>query len=167
MKKTMIALAFLLAACGTAEVAEEVAAPAAPAPAPAPAPKPDPIKEPYAYGDDAELDALWDGCADGVDDDCEDLYWLSPVGSDYEAYALERVNEAAGLFPLNDQDITDAFGTAFFMDIVWSDMSAAEKAELCLGVEIFGADGAATIIVAEATTFDVKEVAEWLSKTCP
>ena len=165
MKKTLIALAVVLAACGTTEVAEREVAPAAPAPAPAP--KPDPVREPDRYGDDAELDALWDGCADGVEADCDDLYWLSPAGSEYETYALERVNELAGLEPLDDQLITDAFGTAFFMDLVWSEMSAREQAELCLGVRIFGSDGAAAIIVAEAPTFDVEEVAEWLSKTCP
>jgi hypothetical protein len=165
MKKTLIVLALVLAACGTTEVTEGVAAPAAPAPAPAP--KPEPVKEPYAYGDDAELDALWDGCADGVEPDCDDLYWLSPAGSEYEDYALDRVNELAGIAPLTDQDITDAFGTTFFMDLVWSEMSADEQAELCLGVRIFGPDGAAAIIVAEATTFDAREVAEWLSKTCP
>jgi len=164
MKKTLIALAVLLAACGTTEVAEEVVAPAAPAPAPAP--KPEPVKEPYAYGDDAELDALWDGCAEGAEGDCDDLYWLSPIGSEYEAYALERVNELAGLDLLDDQAITDALGAEFFLDMIWNGMNDTERAEICSGVGLFGSDGAAGIIVAEAPTFDRQEVAEWLTKTC-
>lgn len=166
MKTTMIGLAFLLAACGTAEVAEEVAAPAAPAPAPAPAPKPDPIKEPYAYGDDAELDALWDGCAAGVADDCDDLYWLSPIDSEYETYAVERVNELAGLELLDDQAITDALGAEFFLNLVWAGLDDEGRADICLGVTLFGADGAAAIVVSDAPTFDRAEVAEWLTKTC-
>jgi hypothetical protein len=38
------------------------------------------------YGDDAELDALWDACADGDLGACDDLYLQSPVGSTYEAF---------------------------------------------------------------------------------
>jgi hypothetical protein len=38
------------------------------------------------YGDDAELDALWDSCADGDDAACDQLYLESPLGSAYEAF---------------------------------------------------------------------------------
>lgn len=39
------------------------------------------------YGDDAELDAYWDGCAAGDLASCDDLWFNSPIGSAYEAYA--------------------------------------------------------------------------------
>lgn len=39
-----------------------------------------------AYGDDAQLDRLWDSCAAGDALACDDLYLESPVGSEYEAY---------------------------------------------------------------------------------
>jgi hypothetical protein len=163
VKKTLIGLALLLAACGGAEAPE--AAPAPP-PAPAPAPAPEPEKDPYGYGDDAKLDGLWDECEAGDEAACDDLYWLSPLGSEYETYALERVNELAGVAPLTEQDIADAFGAAFFLDQVWAGMSEAEQVELCLGVGIFGPEVSASIIVSEAPTFNVGEVAEWLTKTC-
>jgi hypothetical protein len=38
------------------------------------------------YGDDASLDRLWELCADGDWDACDELYWESPVGSGYETF---------------------------------------------------------------------------------
>lgn len=40
-----------------------------------------------SYGDDPTLDALYDACAAGDMVACDDLYWDSPLGSDYEAFA--------------------------------------------------------------------------------
>ena len=42
--------------------------------------------EPNAYGDDSYLDSLWDACAGGDTQACDDLYWESPVGSEYESF---------------------------------------------------------------------------------
>jgi len=44
---------------------------------------------PQAYGDDPELDALYDACADGDLAACDDLYMEAPFGSDYEAFGLD------------------------------------------------------------------------------
>lgn len=41
---------------------------------------------PQAYGDDATLDALWDACEAGSGSACDDLYWDSPIGSEYESF---------------------------------------------------------------------------------
>ena len=41
-----------------------------------------------AYGDDPRLDSLYDSCAAGDMVACDDLYWESPIDSDYEAFAL-------------------------------------------------------------------------------
>lgn len=38
------------------------------------------------YGDDPVLDALWDQCEAGDGAACDDLYWDSPLGSDYEEF---------------------------------------------------------------------------------
>jgi len=38
------------------------------------------------YGDDPELDALWDGCAAGDMAACDDLYFESPLNSEYEEF---------------------------------------------------------------------------------
>jgi len=39
-----------------------------------------------SYGDDPELDALWDACEAGDDAACSDLFWQSPIGSEYESF---------------------------------------------------------------------------------
>jgi Protein of unknown function (DUF2510) len=44
-------------------------------------------EDPDTYGDDAELDVLWDGCAGGDMAACDDLFWSSSIGSDYESFA--------------------------------------------------------------------------------
>lgn len=43
--------------------------------------------EPDAYGDDPELDALYDDCEDGDMAACDTLFFDSPIGSEYEAFA--------------------------------------------------------------------------------
>lgn len=40
------------------------------------------------YGDDPYLDGLYDGCAEGDDHACDDLYWESGPGTEYEDFAL-------------------------------------------------------------------------------
>lgn len=53
---------------------------------------------PQAYGDDASLDALYDACAAGDLGACDDLWWSSAPGSDYEAFAMTcggRVGDGA------------------------------------------------------------------------
>lgn len=42
--------------------------------------------DPFAYGDDPELDAMWDACSLGDADACQELYFASPFGSVYEAF---------------------------------------------------------------------------------
>lgn len=42
--------------------------------------------EPYTFGDDAGLDALWVNCQNGLMQACDDLYQDSPVGSEYEYF---------------------------------------------------------------------------------
>ena len=50
---------------------------------------------PLAYGDDVELDALWDECEAGDGTACDQLWELAPVGSEYERFGVtcgEREN---------------------------------------------------------------------------
>jgi len=42
--------------------------------------------EPYTYGDDPDLDLLWDGCAAGNAAACDQLYVASPASSAYEQF---------------------------------------------------------------------------------
>jgi hypothetical protein len=46
----------------------------------------DQVDGPYTYGDDATLDGFWDACEAGSGDACDELYFGSPFGSEYEAY---------------------------------------------------------------------------------
>lgn len=43
---------------------------------------------PIAYGDDPELDALWDQCEAGDGSACDQLWELAPVDSDYERFGV-------------------------------------------------------------------------------
>ncbi|PYF99060.1 hypothetical protein SAMN05216184_10982 [Georgenia satyanarayanai] len=52
-----------------------------------------------AYGEDADLDRLWDSCAEGDAQACDDLYLESPVGSEYEEYG----DTCGGRFPPGEQ----------------------------------------------------------------
>lgn len=40
--------------------------------------------EPYSYGDDPDLDNLWDSCFEGDWSDCDELYLQAPFDSEYE-----------------------------------------------------------------------------------
>lgn len=42
--------------------------------------------QPSTYGDDPQLDALWDACEAGDGQACDDLYFQSPIGSEYERF---------------------------------------------------------------------------------
>lgn len=42
--------------------------------------------EPFGYGEDPELDALWDACSVGDAIACDDLFFQTPIGSAYEAF---------------------------------------------------------------------------------
>lgn len=42
--------------------------------------------EPYTFGDDGDLDALWLDCEAGAMQACDDLYQDSPVDSEYEFF---------------------------------------------------------------------------------
>lgn len=44
------------------------------------------FEEPCTYGDDAELDALWDACEGGDGEACDTLYRDSAFGSEYEHF---------------------------------------------------------------------------------
>ncbi|NCG38259.1 MAG: hypothetical protein GWP48_12165 [Actinobacteria bacterium] len=50
------------------------------------------------YGDDPELDKMWDACERGQMQACDDLFFESPIGSDYEAFgnSCGRRNQPSG-----------------------------------------------------------------------
>lgn len=44
------------------------------------------VDDPCHYGDDPDLDALWDACADGFGGACDRLYYDSPFDTRYEQF---------------------------------------------------------------------------------
>jgi hypothetical protein len=57
------------------------------------------------YGDDPELDALWDRCDAGSGSACDELFWSSPIDSDYEDFGASCGNRfAASERPLSCED---------------------------------------------------------------
>jgi len=153
------------------EVAQETtSAPAAPAPTlPAPTPPAAPerpsVDGPDQYGDDPEFDALWDLCEAGDYEACEDLYWNSPLNSEYEAFALSSLNMMDEA--LTEEQLSDLVSADFLMDLVWDGMDTEGKAELCLGYGLLGGLGAGTIISESSNgTVTPEEAAAWLKRKC-
>ncbi|WP_299036073.1 hypothetical protein [uncultured Pseudokineococcus sp.] len=66
------------------------------------------LSEGDAYGDNPDLDALWDACEDGDGTACDDLYLQSALGSGYEGFGYtcgERLGEAEER-PLSCEEVT-------------------------------------------------------------
>lgn len=149
-----------LAACGSPE--PQVAPPsppiAEPAPAPAPAPLPPVPSQPYSYGDDPVLDALWDRCDGGDSQACDDLFWDSPLNSEYEQFAEERMQPV----------LPPALNPMAILDIAWSsELTAQDRRDICDGAEMFGYDVAAALIVDGLEQhLSASDVASWLTTKC-
>jgi hypothetical protein len=83
-----------------------------------------------AYGDDPELDALWDACLDGDDTACDDLYWQS-----FGAYEVVAAT-CGGRAPLlglggGCQDRLDPDGPMAYvddpeLDLLWDSCEAGD-----------------------------------------
>ncbi len=58
-------------------------------------------EEAFGYGDDAELDALWDACEAGDAGACSDLYFESPLSSAYETFG-----DTCGILLERNEDCT-------------------------------------------------------------
>lgn len=166
MKKIGIAVAVLIVLGmlfggdddAPAPVAASVPQQPAPAPAPEPAPEAEPA-EPMSYGDDAELDRLYDLCEADDIDACDELWWDSPIGSEYEAFADKRQQELEP--PLSDADLA-----LFALEYTWLNASQSDRDAICDGVAIFGADIAGAMIAAEADIITGADAAAFLADKC-
>lgn len=97
---------------------------------------PPPPPAPGTYGSDPTLDRLQDRCAGGDGDACDDLYWDSPSGSAYEAFAESRQGTDNGL--LSDADMGSIRELA--LEVTWGAMSVEEQVDVCLGFNTYGAE---------------------------
>jgi hypothetical protein len=82
--------------------------------------------EPFTYGDDPELDALWDACEDGDPDACDDLWAEAPVDSEYEEFGYS----CGGVVPEGETQVcsealgggsgeADTYGDDPTLDALW------------------------------------------------
>lgn len=76
-----------------------------------------------------------------------------PVGEDGTTYAWETTTTR---FDVDDM----------VLDTVWSEQSLSEQRALCADVRRFGATGAARVVVSEAPSFSVSQVAAKLTEWC-
>lgn len=44
--------------------------------------------QPFTFGDDPTLDALWTSCEEGSGESCDQLFAAAPVGSEYEEFGV-------------------------------------------------------------------------------
>lgn len=89
--------------------------------------------EPDVYGDDPDLDALWDGCEAGDWEACDDLYRQSPIGSEYERFGdtCGDRNEPSGWCVDVQTDgppagEPDAYGDDATLDALWDGCEAGD-----------------------------------------
>jgi len=84
-------------------------------------------------GNDAQLDQLANRCADGDFEACDDLFWQSPIDSDYEEYGARcgnRNDSAAGQCVsiygagTGSRAATDNYGSNPTLDRLWDSCSA-------------------------------------------
>lgn len=90
--------------------------------------------EPFAYGDDPALDALYDQCGAGDLAACDQLWNESPVGSDYEAFAFTCGGTTEGgstcATEAVDPSTANTYGDDPVLDVLW-DRCAAEDWAAC------------------------------------
>ncbi|WP_161784021.1 hypothetical protein, partial [Cellulomonas carbonis] len=88
------------------------------------------VEEGEAYGDDAALDALWDACEGGDGEACDDLYWDSPIGSQYEDFGSTCGGTTAETEGGCSVAGTQTYGDDAELDALW-DACAAGDGSAC------------------------------------
>jgi hypothetical protein len=139
-------------------------APAPPAPTPPAAPERPTVDGPDKYGDDPVLDALWDRCEKADYEACEDLYWDSPLHSEYEAFALSSLNMMDEA--LTEEQLSELIGADFLMDLVWDQTDQQGRDELCLGYKLLGRGAGAIVAESSGGTVTADEAYDWLRRKC-
>jgi hypothetical protein len=87
---------------------------------------------PAERGQDPRLDVLWDECADGDLDACDDLYRESPAGSDYERFGDTCGNRTDGGEWCGEESADEpGYGDDPYLDALWeacadADMTACD-----------------------------------------
>ncbi|MFQ5557678.1 MAG: hypothetical protein ACE5GB_09270 [Acidimicrobiales bacterium] len=90
----------------------------------------DPAGDASAYGDDPDLDALYDECAAGDDAACDELYLTSPIESEYEEFGATCGNRVFGAAPggCASGDEPAAYGDDPDLDALYDECAAGDSA---------------------------------------
>jgi hypothetical protein len=101
---------------------------------PDPGGEPEPPDQPFAYGDDPSLDALWDSCASGDLAACDQLYIDSEIDSAYEDFGATCGDRTDGLTGncATDLPFPYIYGDDPDLDALWDscadgDLSACDQ----------------------------------------
>lgn len=86
-----------------------------------------------APGTDATLDALWNSCAGGDMAACDDLYWSSPVGSEYEDFAISCGGTQTDMYGSCDtsggsSSTGNGYGSDATLDALWDSCEGGDMA---------------------------------------
>jgi hypothetical protein len=103
-----------------------------------------PLQEGQTYGDNPELDALWDACAGGDMDACDELYFTSEGGSEYEEFGdtCGGLTDGGSLCAQDDAGSSggaETYGDDPELDALWDacaggDMGACDELYFSAGI---------------------------------
>jgi hypothetical protein len=110
-----------------------------------------------AYGSDPQLDRLQDRCGRGDSAACDELFWESPVGSDYEAYAQRRRRGTAGATSSSADSMLES---------TWVRLSAGERSDLCWAYDELGWQTAQMISESSDGAVTTVQVIAFLERKC-
>jgi hypothetical protein len=66
-----------------------------------------------------------------------------------------------------DVTLSDAAVNQLALDMVWEELSPSDRVQICNGVDLFGLDGAAAVVVDSADgSFTLEEVKDQLIEVC-
>lgn len=88
---------------------------------------PDTRVAPGDYGSNPELDQMWDECAEGTFQSCDDLYFTSEPDSEYERFGAscgdraEAPGSCSLLGGISDPAEDGAFGSDLALDLLWTE----------------------------------------------
>lgn len=80
----------------------------------------------FTYGDDPELDELYDWCKEGDMGACDDLYRAAAYGTDYEHFGQTCGTTRPNTYGSCDEDGNDQYGEDRTFDALWDSCQAGE-----------------------------------------
>ena len=80
----------------------------------------------FGYGDDPELDQLYDWCKEGDLGECDNLYRAAPYGTDYRHFGETCGATRPNVYGSCDDDGNDEYGEDRTLDALWDECAAGD-----------------------------------------